>query len=499
MGDDKFNEHPLDSMLDSEPEAEFGEPEIRDRYDHAADENVDGNLKNWTAEDFASIYVRFRPHLERHAKRYLSNPVQAEEVVQDAFLYLMTTLPELDSELGVLKFLKWKIRLLCLDVLRSASNQRETSVPEHAEFASDDDEITADLERAEDNAIIRMALASLNPRQREVLVASVYEEKSTEEIAEQLKLSPNATRQLLFRARSAFKKALVGEAEIQGKSISQVLTIAAKKAALDTRQNATKVGAFIAMVALGIGIIPNLVPSSETVVASNTPEVISNQPAPAQTTPADQSPADQPAGSDEPLVVGEESENESAVEQTSEFATEAAENENVDTQQVVDESPVTQTALASSGTISAQSAFIVESEPFDPWALDHIYEATIGQPSVISYGTAANGRDLYTLASDKGVWTDFSFSPDSPSPLQDFTVGFVANSKNFFASPNLNDFYVVSDGDYQTYVFVGELGRVNDSMGNSWDNTRVDGSSFVLELVINDTTNELANSRISVS
>lgn len=47
----------------------------------------------------------FRPHLERHAKRYLSNPVQAEEVVQDAFLYLMTTLPELDTELGVLKIM----------------------------------------------------------------------------------------------------------------------------------------------------------------------------------------------------------------------------------------------------------------------------------------------------------------------------------------------------------------------------------------------------------
>jgi len=101
MGDEKYYEHPLDSMLDDETEEEFGAPEIRDRYDHGADANVDGNLKNWTAEDFASIYVRFRPHLERQARRYLSNPVQAEEVVQDAFLYLMTTLPELDSELGV--------------------------------------------------------------------------------------------------------------------------------------------------------------------------------------------------------------------------------------------------------------------------------------------------------------------------------------------------------------------------------------------------------------
>lgn len=278
MDINKFEEHDLDSFLDEESQEEFGEPVIRDRYDHMADAYASGNLKNWTAQDFASIYVRFRPHLERHAKRYLSNPVQAEEVVQDAFLYVMTTLPELDSELGVLKFLKWKIRLLSLDILRSASNQRETSVPEHAEYAADDQEITADLERAEDNAVIRMALARLNPRQREALVASVYEEKSSDEIADQLGLSPNAARQLLFRARSAFKKALVGEAEIQGKSISQVLTIAAKKAALDARENAAKVGAFIVIAAIGIGVLPQLMPGEKTTFAEAPISQIPSQP-----------------------------------------------------------------------------------------------------------------------------------------------------------------------------------------------------------------------------
>ena len=267
MDESIFEEHALDSLLDMESEGDFGKPEIRDRFDPGADPNTSGNLKNWSAQDFASIHVRFRPHLERHARRYLSNPVQAEEVVQDAFLYLLTTLPELDSELGVLKFLKWKIRLLSFDVLRAASNNRETPVPEHIEFAGDDQEFTAEFERAEDNAVIRLALAKLNPRQREALIANVYEDKTSEQIAEQLRLSPNATRQLLFRARSAFRKALVGEAETNGKSLSQVLAIATKKAALDAKDNAMKIGAFIVLVSVGVGIFPTLVPSNETVVA----------------------------------------------------------------------------------------------------------------------------------------------------------------------------------------------------------------------------------------
>lgn len=49
MKNDNLNEHRLDSLLDSEPEEEFGEPEIRDRFDHGADESISGNLKDWSA------------------------------------------------------------------------------------------------------------------------------------------------------------------------------------------------------------------------------------------------------------------------------------------------------------------------------------------------------------------------------------------------------------------------------------------------------------------
>lgn len=120
MEDEYFNEHPLDALLDDESEEEFSETEIPDRFDPAADENVCGNLKEWTAQDFSNIYVRYRPHLERHAMRYLSNPVQAGEVVQDVFLHLMIRLRELSRELVVLEFLNWKLRLLSLSVFRSA-------------------------------------------------------------------------------------------------------------------------------------------------------------------------------------------------------------------------------------------------------------------------------------------------------------------------------------------------------------------------------------------
>lgn len=251
MENENFNSESLDSMLDIESDEEFGMPVFRDADRHYASETLSGDLSTWSAADFSSMYVRFKPHLERHARRYISNPVQAEEVVHDAFLYLMTTLPELDSELGVLRFLKWKTKLLCFDVMGSASNRRESSVPDFTEQAADSEDLSLDLERAEDNAVIRMALAKLNPRQREALLASVYEEKSAEELGEQMSLSPNAARQLLFRSRKAFRVALVGEADVKGKTVNELLSIATKKAMASARNGVVQAGVFLVLVGLG--------------------------------------------------------------------------------------------------------------------------------------------------------------------------------------------------------------------------------------------------------
>ena len=55
-----YLEDPLEALLDQESDEEFGLPEFRE---HLADHLKPAKLKDWTAADFASIYVRFRPHL----------------------------------------------------------------------------------------------------------------------------------------------------------------------------------------------------------------------------------------------------------------------------------------------------------------------------------------------------------------------------------------------------------------------------------------------------
>lgn len=245
-----YPEDPLDSMLDQESDDFFGNAKLSVGE---GPEDLQGNVKNWTAAEFSNFYTRYKPHLERHAKRYLTRQVHAEEVVQDAFLYIMTSLPELDSEVGVLKFLKWKVRLLSYDLLRSSANNRERNVDSYDDFQMEDDGAFEELERADDLAVIRLALSQLQPRQREALVSSVFQEKSTSDIADQLGLNENATRQLLLRARNSFKRALVGEAQLHGKSASEILSVAVRKAAADAKSNVTKIGAFLLITSLSLG------------------------------------------------------------------------------------------------------------------------------------------------------------------------------------------------------------------------------------------------------
>ena len=264
MSDKAKPEFSLDQFSEAETDEEFGLPEFKD---HFADTLTPAVLRDWTAKDFASIYVRFRPHLERHARRFLVNPSQVEEVVQDAFLYLMTSLPELDSELGVLKFLKWKVRLLCLDIIRVSSRVNQTPLDDLQELSANGPDLTESIERAEDSAVVALALAKLSPRHRQALLASVIQEKSAREVSEELGMSENAFRQLLFRAKASFRLALVGEANTAGLQMSEIVSLAVRKAASNSVAKSLSVAALIfGAVSATLTIFP--LPPSETAVVS---------------------------------------------------------------------------------------------------------------------------------------------------------------------------------------------------------------------------------------
>ena len=482
----------LESLLDEESDEEFGLPRFQE---HFADPMTPAVLKEWSAKDFASIYVRFRPHLERHAKRFLNNSSQVEEVVQDAFLYLMTTLPELDSELGVLRFLKWKTRLLAIDVIRANSKVSLAPLDEHGEFEANTPEVSQDLERADDAAIVGLALAKLQPRHREALIATLYEEKSAQVVSAQMGLSENAFRQLLFRSRSAFKKALIGEAETAGLSMSGILSIAARKAAAESGKIASVAGAFLLVLAVSVGVIPNLASTTSEEIISQPAIVSEDSSAPNAASP---NTATLESPVTEPEIVQAPSTtiplDEAADDQGNEVVNVIQAQTALTAENGVDSSP----ALPSEESI--QRGLIVESLQE---TLNGSAAVTLASSSVGSAAISSLTPGYVELSTGSGLTGQVSFDAASKNGIKSAWLKISVGGKNFIAVPNVSysQKTIRQDGSMLIEYIATDL-LIGDASGEfefvALNDTVVSRSAIRVNLVL-DSNGELLNSSLSLT
>ena len=420
----------LEAMLSEETDEEFGEPNLRDTHPV--------KLKDWKAEDFASIYTRFRPHLERHAKKFLNNPSQIDEVVQDAFLYLMVSLPELDSEIGVLKFMKWKVKNLCIDIYRAQGKAFVNSIDDIAEPQSNDPHQDELLEQADDAAVVKLALAKLNPRHREVLVAQIYEEKTIEEIAMQINLSENATRQLTFRARAAFKKALLGDVDTEGMSIAGILSVAAKKAAQEAKKTGVQAMALLLFLVISATAFfnNNSTPSSSTVAEA--PEQSNN------TTPT------------------------------------------VETETPVTSNTSTQASTVSNSTSPTNRDVIETINVYDPNVLNaqsaRFVAASNSDAEVFIFKDLKAGT--FTLQAAAGITATFSYDPAQPQPVQNLTFKIMIDGIEYKALA-LNPQIGSVNGETQ---ITGQLSDLIDLQDMVFSRNALSKANFTLTFALNGNT-----------
>jgi RNA polymerase sigma-70 factor (ECF subfamily) len=433
-----FTEDPLEALLDEQSDEDFGDLELKERSGKPV------KLAEWSAQDFSSIYLRFRPHLERHARRFLRNPSQVDEVVQDAFLYLMVSLPELDSEIGVLRFLKWKTRLLALDVIRASGRAYISSIDDVAEPESNDPEVYSHLEQQDDAAVVRLALSKLNPRHREVLIASMYEEKSTEQIASQVGLSENATRQLIFRARAAFKKALIGDIDTTGMSAAAILSVAARKAASEGKKVGAAALTLIALVVMSLTVFPGL------------NRATTDQMAEAPVNSGSSQEADQPGSSQSPAAPADDMDTES---ETGSNAGSAA-------------SP-SATPSPTAKTQKEQVAAILESP-----AASGIFNSD-SRSKVF-----ALDQD-YTARGDNGLTARFTFNPSSDAVFSNTLIEIEIEGYFFEFEPVNKQLITGQNADGRdVYLLIGDATYVYDEFGKKWSDSDLGKSQVKIEVVM---------------
>jgi RNA polymerase sigma-70 factor (ECF subfamily) len=367
----------------------------------------------------------------------------------------MVSLPELDSEIGVLRFLKWKTRLLALDVIRASGRAYINSIDDVQEPESNDPEVSSNLEQQDDAAVVRLALSKLNPRHREVLIASMYEEKSTEEIASQVGLSENATRQLIFRARAAFKKALIGDVDTTGMSAAAILSVAARKAASEGKKVGAAALTLIALVVMSLTVFPGL----------------------------NRATTDQMA--EAPASSGSSSESGQSVDTSARDSSMDSGSADVNSS---DETPADASAeVGTNGseaqdTAGAAAPAKVKKDPV---------EKVLNGPALGGIMNADSRSRVfvldqnYTAVGDNGLAAGFTFNPTSDAPFSGVLVEVQLEDLIFEFKPA--DPKVISGKNNEgldVFIFVGQVPTLIDESGKKWSETVAKGATFVIEVTM---------------
>jgi RNA polymerase sigma-70 factor (ECF subfamily) len=188
---------------------------------HNADPGADAALvARLAARDPAALRAAIAQHsgaLHRIAYRMCGDAHEAEDIVQEAMLRLWDHAPRLaarhpagSAATAGLRLSGWLKRVttnLAIDRLRQARRLSGEEVPD-----SQDDAPLADalIEAGERDRSARALIAALPERQRAAIVLTYYEDLANADAADALDMNIKAFESLLFRARTALRKAFEG-------------------------------------------------------------------------------------------------------------------------------------------------------------------------------------------------------------------------------------------------------------------------------------------------
>ena len=154
----------------------------------------------------AAAYDRYADPLFQYCRTLLSDPADAADTVQDAFVIAASRLDGLRDPSRLRPWLYAVARNEALRILRS---KKRTSAPGEAPDVTDGPgDAAAESERADLRALFEAAAAGLNPGEREVIELQLRQGLETAEVASVLGVSRNHAHALMSRAREQLETCL---------------------------------------------------------------------------------------------------------------------------------------------------------------------------------------------------------------------------------------------------------------------------------------------------
>jgi RNA polymerase sigma-70 factor (ECF subfamily) len=286
----------------------------------------------------------------------------------------------------------------------------------------------------------------------------MYEEKSTEQIAAQVGLSENATRQLIFRARAAFKKALIGDVDTTGMSAAAILSVAARKAASEGKKVGAAALTLIALVVVSLTVFPGLNRATtdqmaEAPASSGSSQESSSAPSSEESTTPAPGPVDEAASGTE--VDGESIPSDSATPNASASPSASAKSKKEQVEAVLS---------------SPDAAAIINAD---------------------SQSRVFAGDQTYTAVGENGLIARFTFNPGSSKVFTDVLVDVDIDGFRFEFKPvNVKVMSGKNLENLDVYLLAGDATFIYDEFGRKWSESDLGKSQIVIQVVmdLNGTT-----------
>ena len=154
----------------------------------------------------AAAYDRYADPLFQYCRTLLSDPADAADAVQDAFVIAASRLDGLRDPSRLRPWLYAVARNEALRILRS--KKRASALGEAPDVTDGSGDAAAESERADLRALLEAAAAGLNPAEREVIELELRQGLDAAEVATVLGVSRNHARALIARAREQLETCL---------------------------------------------------------------------------------------------------------------------------------------------------------------------------------------------------------------------------------------------------------------------------------------------------
>jgi len=152
---------------------------------------------------FDDLVIKYQKPLQKVAYNVIFCEEEAKDIVQDSFFSYFTNYDKFRQESTVFTYLYRIVLNKSIDYLRKFKKNKAKTVEINENIEFKDNISNLDIE-----IVVKEALKKLDIKYRLALILLEYENKSYDEIAEILNVSPNNVKIIIFRAREKLFKIL---------------------------------------------------------------------------------------------------------------------------------------------------------------------------------------------------------------------------------------------------------------------------------------------------